>query len=304
MPPLMTLAIPTFNRREAVLRICHSVIPLVESDEVALLVIDDGSSDSTWDALSEFARPGVTLIQHTSNVGFARTLPELIEASGTEYVVIANDDDGIDIGNLHELGSWLARIQPDFVSTKNGSIHRTNEANRPTEPIAHIKYRSASVHAPGLVFRRSATVEPLSFLREQLDKGNTAAVVYPQVLLAAWLCSEGSAWWWNKVITWEVDTLPPAHRDSSGLPYWAPMARLNQAMGFNAMLVDLAQRMPTAEGRDRVQRMHALNARTIYPAVRNAFMEVSGPASGPTLDAATLRQLSAATLRRLGGRRR
>lgn len=70
-------------------------------------------------------------------------------------------------------------------------------------------------------------------------------------------------------------------------------------MGFNAMLVDLEHALPTSEGRERARRLHELNARTIYPAVRNAFVEASGPASGPTLDAATLRQLSAAMLRRL-----
>ena len=229
--PLMTIAIPTLNRRDAVVRICRSLSALVASDEVALLVIDDGSTDSTWEALQEFAGPGVTLRRHESNAGFARTLPELIESSATDFVVIANDDDGIDIANLRELGSWLAQIRPDFVSTKNGSALRENTAPRPTEPIAFNKYRSASVHAPGLVFRRSAAIDTLDFLLEQLDKGNAAAVVYPQVVIAAWLCAEGSAWWWNKVVTWEVDELPPAHRDSSGLAYWAPMARLNQAHG-------------------------------------------------------------------------
>ncbi len=297
--PLLTIAIPTFNRREAVVRICSSLIPLIARDEIALVVIDDGSTDSTWEALQEFAIGGVTLIRHEANAGFARTFPELIEAAATEYVVIANDDDGVDLVNLAELNSWVAQMRPDFVSTKNGSIHRPNGAVRPTEPINVIKYRSASVHAPGLVFRRAATHEPIAFLREQLDKSNAAALVYPQVVLAAWLCVEGSAWWWSKVITWEVDTLAPGLRDSSGLPYWAPMARINQAMGFSAMLRDLALRMPTAEGREQAVRLYERNARTVYPAVRNAFVEASGPSSGPLLDRTTLRQLSAATLRRL-----
>ena len=227
-------------------------------------MIDDGSSDSTWDALQEFAGDGVTLVRHEANAGYARTFAHLIDRCGTDYFMLANDDDGVDADNLRRLGSWLPVERPDFVSTAHGGVSSPTRPARPTQPIDYVEFRAASAHGPGLVFRRSATIEPLAFLREELDKGNAAAIVYPQVVVAAWLCTEGSAWWWSEALTWEADSLAPGLRDPSGLPYTAPAARLSQALGFNQMLWDLAQRSPTSDGAGprpstaRTQRPHAL----------------------------------------------
>ncbi len=301
--PLMTVGVPTYNRRGPVVRLCRTIIPLVRRGEVALLVIDDGSSDSTWDALQEFAGDGVTLVRHEANAGYARTFAHLIDRCGTDYFMLVNDDDGVDADSLRRLGSWLPVERPDFVSTAHSGISGPTRPARATRPIDYVEFRAASAHGPGLVFRRSATIEPLAFLRDELDKGNAAAIVYPQVVVAAWLCTQGSAWWWSEAITWEADSLAPGLRDPSGLPYTAPAARLSQALGFNQMLWDLAQRSPTSQGRDRVLRLHALNARTLYPALRNAFVEASGPESGRTLDAASARQLVAVGLRSLRLRR-
>ncbi|MDI1289570.1 MAG: glycosyltransferase family 2 protein [bacterium] len=298
----ITIAVPTFNRRDAIVGLCRELVPLANQDAIALLVIDNGSSDGTWQALQAFRTDGVTLVREERNTGFSGAVASLVDMSTTDYVMLTGDDDRVDVECLPNLLRWLAEIRPDFVSTSNGSRNRY-VAPRITGPMSFWDFRDASAHAPGLIFSRKAIERALPFLLEQLDKGNVAAIVYPQALLAAWTCIEGSAWWLADVAVWEVESLPARSVDPSGLPYWAPRSRLSQALGFNEMLMDLSQRMPSTDGRARARKLYKRNARTLYPALRNYFVDVGGLESGPVLDSSTIRQLAAALLRRMKLRR-
>jgi len=61
---------------------------------LSVVVVDNHSSDDTA-ALAEAARPGVTVIRNTANLGFGAAANQGLDASRTEYTLLANPDSRI-----------------------------------------------------------------------------------------------------------------------------------------------------------------------------------------------------------------
>lgn len=296
-----TVCVPTFNRRDYVTRLCSELASAAHDGVIALAVVDDGSQDGTFEALQQFAGANVNILRHHSNAGYGQALVSLLESVQTEFAILANDDSTVSVDALLRLQAWLGIQEVDLVATQFTT-------RVPTAPADFTAFRDLSSHAPGMVLRMSSALPAVQFLKDQLARGNAAAVVYPQSAIAAWVCAQGparsgSAWWWSEVVVWEPEAAPSGIRDSTGLEYWAPKARVMQALGFVDLIGDLVDRLADDESKQRASDMLVRQLRTVYPAVRNAVMENGGAMAGAGLDRATLRQLVAVGLRRAHLRR-
>src|SRR5882762_5111087 len=112
MGRLLTVAIPTYNRRPFI----TALVEELAGAPVDTLVIDDASSDGTSDALSQL--PGVTLCRNPLNLGFAPTFLRLFEEVTTPYLLLMSDDDLLVIENLEPLQQFVSEREPAFVSTQ------------------------------------------------------------------------------------------------------------------------------------------------------------------------------------------
>jgi glycosyltransferase involved in cell wall biosynthesis len=92
--PLVSVIVPTYNRADAVLRAIDSILrqsyPRVEA-----VVVDDGSSDNTADALADACRKDARVrhIRHSTNSGCAAARNTGISAAKGEYIAFLDDDD-------------------------------------------------------------------------------------------------------------------------------------------------------------------------------------------------------------------
>jgi glycosyltransferase involved in cell wall biosynthesis len=111
-PPRVTIVIVTHDRAHSLRSAVQSVL---EQDypAVALLVVDDGSTDGTWELLGEYEDdPRVTLVRHASNKGvlaarntaLSRLTPE------TRYFGYLDSDDILLPGAV---SSMVMAIEPD-----------------------------------------------------------------------------------------------------------------------------------------------------------------------------------------------
>lgn len=64
-------------------------------EDFEFIICEDGSSDSTWELLSEFAKsdPRIKLLRNEKNLGLAASLNKCIEASAGEYIARHDCDD-------------------------------------------------------------------------------------------------------------------------------------------------------------------------------------------------------------------
>ena len=98
-PILLSLGIPTYNGALTIndcLESCLSSIDFSGLKNVEILVVDNCSTDETFERVSEFVNrhPGIVrLVRNTENIGLDRNIDKVIQVSKGEYVKLLGDDD-------------------------------------------------------------------------------------------------------------------------------------------------------------------------------------------------------------------
>ena len=88
--PLVSVIIPTFNRKNVILNALNSIITNVSHE---ILVIDDGSQDGTEDLLRHLAYDNFRYLKHSKNQGAAVARNTGIQAAKGRYVAFLDSDD-------------------------------------------------------------------------------------------------------------------------------------------------------------------------------------------------------------------
>jgi len=126
--PLFSVVIPTFNRRERLLRAVSSVLAQVFKD-FELIVVDDGSSDGTMEALAKFN--GAVKAIRQANRGPAAARSTGIRAATGDYVAFLDSDDTWFPWTLASYAETLKRHQsPGWIYGAGvASVEAAKEAN-------------------------------------------------------------------------------------------------------------------------------------------------------------------------------
>jgi Glycosyl transferase family 2 len=273
---LLTVGIPTYQRRRHVLELTSSLA----SVGILTLVVDDGSDDGTAEALAEI--PHVTLVRNRENLGYARSLLRLFEEATSPYLLLMSDDDILLTENVDRLEHYLLESEPTFVSTqfyKSGVLFRGRDDAAEMRPE---EYKRASGHAPGLVFRTNK-VEPLiGAMSERLDSGCVATHVYPQVIVASFLLAAGEPCaWWDRPIAADGAMLPSGIRDGAD-SYTALASRWRQEQAFNDFFREQAASAGPGK-RDRWLAMLGVQQRLLFSVLHQAI-DLERPDLTPCFD--------------------
>lgn len=105
MPDSITIAIPTFNRRDSVSALAASILEQMKPGD-ELLVCDDGSADGTAEALGSI--PGVRLERSSENLGMITNWNACLTEASNPWICIVHDDDSV---APHALESIRAAIR-------------------------------------------------------------------------------------------------------------------------------------------------------------------------------------------------
>lgn len=306
--PAVTIAIPTFNRSASVEHVVEDLLPYLEAGAIAVLVVDDGSVDGTYERLLPYVTRGVRVLRNETNRGYARTFVRALRESRTEWVLLTADDDRIDLARLPELTRWLQAEDPDFVSTRTEFASGDTVVRRGrvvSGPIATGDFYAVASHAPGLIYRVSEACASLRLLEEELERCSDAAIVYPQVIVAMQLIVGARAMWWEGTLVYEGEALPSGIIDQAGRAYQDPGARLSQTLAFDHLLRRMVSAAPTAIARRRAQAFLRFNERRIYRAVRTEVLHQHQDATQQVLDMAIgryfIRSSTRALLSRIPG---
>ncbi|WGI17633.1 glycosyltransferase [Methanonatronarchaeum sp. AMET-Sl] len=92
MKPLVSVCLTTYNGERFLREVIESILSQTYSN-YEFIIIDDGSTDSTKDILSEYHNNSKIRIHHQSNKGRAISLNKTINLSKGRYIAIIDDDD-------------------------------------------------------------------------------------------------------------------------------------------------------------------------------------------------------------------
>lgn len=252
--PLLTVGIPTYNRREAVTRRVQELVSTPLPEDMEVLVIDNASSDGTFEDLEPLCRNSrVRLLQNDHNLGFAGNFVQLIRKCQSAYLLYNSDEDMPLLHNLVDLQDFLRCRSPLFVSPvyytyRDGvpQIERGKDKIREMKPVEF--WGNALIS--GLVFHAPSSRAILDDFETLRHIHPTAAEYYPQIILISKLLARGSCYWWHKPINEQRDLLQSQHRpDRLGFAYChvSPRWQLHKDMvGFLHDMIETADD-PAAE---------------------------------------------------------
>lgn len=231
---LLTIAIPTFNRKEVV---SETVEALISSGQLGsifdLLVIDNASPDGTHqELLSKHGDvSGFRVLCQTENLGFARNFLSLLKACKTPYALILSDEDDVILENLPNYASWLADCSPDFASPI-AEMHIPGWPARgmgAEQTISPSLLSAATFYISGLTYRVPYFSNHLDPLWSQVDSSKFV-YYYPQTaLLAKSVLTEkvSKAFFYPRPITRQRVVAP-----SDDMGYTSAASRLEQHETF------------------------------------------------------------------------
>src|SRR5579859_5851959 len=110
--PLVTVLIPAYNAAATIARAINSVLAQTFSD-YEIIVVDDGSHDTTSEIVQSYDEPAIQLLRLPSNQGASRAVNEGLKIARGKFVAFLDADD-----------EWL----PSKVSTQIDALVRNPAA--------------------------------------------------------------------------------------------------------------------------------------------------------------------------------
>lgn len=98
--------IPAYNEWPRIAKVIETVLECDEIDEV--IVVNDGSTDNTWEVIDAFDHPRLQII-HQENTGKAGAIIQWIHLSKWEYIVMIDSD--------------LLNLKPNHITSLLQPIH-------------------------------------------------------------------------------------------------------------------------------------------------------------------------------------
>jgi abequosyltransferase len=116
--PLLSIAIPTYNRSACLTQLLEILLPQVGNEsQVELIVSDNASQDDTQAVVASFQKRGLALKykRNELNIGADANFIQCFELARGEYVWIFGDDDVIVPGGLREVLRLLENRNLDLL---------------------------------------------------------------------------------------------------------------------------------------------------------------------------------------------
>jgi len=160
--PIITIITPVFNGADYIEETIRSVLEAKTKIIFEYLVIDDGSTDNTYDILQKFKDK--IILNRQLNAGEASTVNKGIKMANGKYILILNADDPLFSGNLLDetveildRDKTIAAVYPDWnIIDRSGKIISTNILPNYSDQIMIGKCKT--LPGPGTVFRKSMAI--------------------------------------------------------------------------------------------------------------------------------------------------
>jgi abequosyltransferase len=126
--PLLTIAIPTFNRCECLRELLDTLSSQIPQDgSVEVLISDNASADNTPSIVvqAKHLDPNIEYIRNPENLGADGNFLQCYERAGGKYVWIFSDDDLFRPGAIAEVLAHLRREEYDLVYVSSSGFTGT-----------------------------------------------------------------------------------------------------------------------------------------------------------------------------------
>lgn len=131
---LLTVIVPVYNQEELVIRALESI---PSRPEIETIVIDDGSTDNTWNNLIKYREStvdkNIIYLYNDTNKGVSYTVNKGLDNAKGKYIVILGSDDYFYTDELINILPELTKYDLIFfdIETNDGTIIESTELHQP-----------------------------------------------------------------------------------------------------------------------------------------------------------------------------
>jgi glycosyltransferase involved in cell wall biosynthesis len=136
--PLITIAIPTFNRA-ALLKGCIQSALSQTYHNIEILISDNASTDDTAEILREFEDKRLRVLRQETNIGLVPNWNACLAAAGGEYVIFVSDDDRVYPWLVERCVDVIGKQSPVPIVVGLSNLHLASSGQtRPARTSRHI----------------------------------------------------------------------------------------------------------------------------------------------------------------------
>ena len=140
--PLLTIAIPTFNRADQLKYLYSNFLCLVTKNfcqqDIEIIVCDNSNSEVSQQNSQLFEGTKILYLKNEENIGFARNIVNCVKKGSGKFIWIISDDDEVEFTNFVAFFEWLKLCQNGdvdcvmlpFMQYKFGKLHIANTSKQ------------------------------------------------------------------------------------------------------------------------------------------------------------------------------
>jgi abequosyltransferase len=210
--PLLTIAIPTYNRSEYLAQLLTALAPqLAREPRVELLISDNASPDNTSDLINSFRANGLSCryIRNETNIGSDANFLQCFNEATGKYVWLVGDDDIISPGSLSKITALLQSSDYSLVYLCPFPFRGDHPSGRETDRFGRFAQRIPNgtslvrIVGPMFTFISALIINKAQFMK--LQTSNLESFVGTNLIQLGWclpvLASGGeSLIVWDKVL--------------------------------------------------------------------------------------------------------
>jgi glycosyltransferase involved in cell wall biosynthesis len=275
---LITICIATYNRSDRVTNLIKALLSFELNNEIEILVIDDYSSDNTFESLSQFSDvPNVSVYRNEQNLSRARTQLKYFNLCKTEFLVELADDDYLLKDGLLELLDLLPTLDVDFLSTRwidpDGSFYPGRGSDK-VQDVSLTNLRRASEHAVGCVFRASITRHSEKYILKRLERNCALAFFWHQNIVLCMAMLNNLTFVTCPILLGGYsleDSAPSNYIDSNGNKYFSLTSSFNKYLGLKEFYEDMLEQFPESPLFDELTILSNSHNLSLYNSIDDAF---------------------------------
>lgn len=210
MNKVLSVSVAAYNVENCIEKCLESLLKTDVAEKIEIIVIDDGSTDSTWNIIEKFKSHYSTSIiaVKKENGGHGSTINVGIQKASGKYFKIVDADDWVDKSGFENLVRFLENTDVDMVLNPFYSIYEggDNYTKKLQSPFNQIKtekvykfediYEKIQMPMHGVTFKTGILKKMGPIIDENCFYVDTEYIMYPLLFVNTLICLEDPVYYY------------------------------------------------------------------------------------------------------------
>lgn len=208
---LLTIFYSTYNRKKLILRRVKNILKKKIPNFVEVIILDDKSSDSTYEALKKITKNTfIKIYRNKKKTGFAGNFVQSIIKANGKFVIWASDKDDFSMNGINFFIKWYKKKDRVDVAVLN----YTRNLKIKKDHIKFIRKNNTRLitsndlwkcsHATGIIWRTKAVSNISKYFNLFSKKYPSLCKTYPNLMLLVKMLPKKKCFFFNNEITYQA----------------------------------------------------------------------------------------------------